>query len=122
MNSIRNISNLLEIKANFINASELEIQPSMSPEDKIISICKKLNGNCYINLPGGKNLYSPSRFRGEGVDLEFIKPNLIKYDQKNEKTYAQCNFIENLSIIDLIFNEGIDNARKLHLPSFEVLK
>ncbi len=94
--SIENIANYLEMDTKFIYESDLEIDYSQSPQSVIINICKILNSNHYINAIGGQELYKKKPFEKEGIVLNFLKTNEIKYKQFNDE------FVQNLSIIDIM--------------------
>ena len=64
----------------------------------LIEICKKLRADSYINLPGGKNLYSFDCFESQSINLKFL-------DKVNE-TERQYSILENL------FNES---AKKINV-------
>lgn len=66
---------------------------------RIISICRELEANRYINAPGGKELYDTTKFAKAGIELKFLKPVLPTYSQLGN------SFVSGLSIIDvLMFN------------------
>ena len=88
---------ILEIETQFVFSSILSSKNNKGQE-RIIDICNELNASTYINLPGGRELYSENYFSREGINLEFITPNLLEYDQTN----IMSNFIPNLSVFDLI--------------------
>jgi hypothetical protein len=68
----------------------------MDRADRLIEITKKLGFSAYINASEGKKLYSKEYFSEKGVDLSFIKSELITYDQGIKE------FVPWLSIIDLL--------------------
>lgn len=41
-------------------------------QERIIQICKHLNADTYINLPGGRQLYDQNTFKKEGIELKFM--------------------------------------------------
>ena len=88
------------ISTEFVFASELfkDEDQDLKGASKIIKICKSLNANHYINLPGGKDLYKESLFSDNDIKLEFLSYNGRSYVQKSEA------WVPNLSIIDLIMN------------------
>jgi hypothetical protein len=86
----------LEIKTPLVVSSTLDADPNLKSTQKVISICKCLNANTYINPIGGVELYSTKDFGNEGIDLRFLKTDPIVYPQFN------YNFIQNLSIIDVL--------------------
>ena len=72
---IRNIAMVNEylgFNIEITRSSELPIDHSLKGEEKIISIVKHLQGTEYFNLPGGRSLYSPTRFRKEGITLNIL--------------------------------------------------
>jgi hypothetical protein len=63
-------------------------------QNGIIEITKNLGGEVYINPYGGKKLYQEHEFAKHNIKLEFMpKPQ----------------YVNELSILDLIFGEGIDS-------------
>jgi hypothetical protein len=68
-------------------------------QERIIAITKHLGGTEYVNLPGGKELYSQKVFNENGLKLSFIEPNLKPYPQLNT-----TQFFPALSIIDVMMN------------------
>ena len=94
--SLRKICNFLSIETTIVISSDIEKNSDLKGQNKIIEICKKLQGNNYINVVGGIELYDKEAFLKYGILLNFIKPNPIFYSQfKNE-------FIPWLSIIDVM--------------------
>ena len=56
--------------------------------------------------PGGKNYLNEKIFAQDKINVEFQKYNPVIYTQKNTKA-----FIPNLSILDLLFNVGLDSKK-----------
>lgn len=99
LESIKIINNYLNIKTPIVISSSIEIDHSLKSQNKVISICKNQKGSVYINPIGGIDLYDKIVFEQNGIDLKFIKSNLIEYKQFDNQ------FIPWLSIIDvLMFN------------------
>ena len=101
LESINQICNYIDIDfSKIIISSEIPINHDLKAEEKIITICKELNCIEYINPIGGEKLYSKSRFKKEGIKLQFLESNKIIYKQFG------CDFIPSLSILDhLMFND-----------------
>ena len=100
MYSLKKIAEYLGIKTVFMLSSEIDINTVAKAEDKIITICKKLGAINYINAIGGQELYNKTRFDENSLKLQFLKTNVIQYNQFN------ANFVPWLSIIDvLMFND-----------------
>ena len=120
MHSIEIILNHFEIKKNYVRTSELNIKHNLSPQEKIISICKDLDATTYINLPGGRNLYDASSFTSEKIELKFINTCFLTYPQIHGSKIKTEDFVPKLSIVDMIFNDGIKNIIETHLPNYEL--
>lgn len=113
--SIKKICDYLEIKTELIISSDLEKNNSLKGKDKIIEICKKLNGQEYYNSIGGCELYSKDEFQENGIDIKFLKTKNILYKQFNITA-----FTENLSILDVMMFNSKDEI-KLLLGEYEII-
>lgn len=81
-------------------SSERYSNRSLGKADRLIDICKKEGAGRYINAIGGQDLYDKSYFKKQGIELEFLEPQLTKYGQN------QNQFVPWLSIVDvMMFNE-----------------
>lgn len=113
-NSIQEIKNQLGIKTILHKSSEIPIDHKLKSEEKVISICKKLEAKQYINPFGGISLYNVENFAEQNIELTFLKPNLTTYLQFGP------SFIPYLSIMDtLMFNDH--TAMSEMLQSFRLL-
>src|SRR5690606_5131810 len=74
----------------------------MDKADRLISICQANNATQYINPIGGNELYDKEYFRNKGIELIFLNPENIVYDQ------FDTHFIPWLSIIDVLMFNSID--------------
>ncbi|QQG67037.1 WbqC family protein [Desulfobulbus oligotrophicus] len=89
----------LNVHPKWYFSSSLTKDNTLQGQDKILSICKTLGVNEYINLPGGRGLYNHEKFHQKDLRLSFIQPRAVEYQQFN------TSFIPNLSIIDvMMFN------------------
>ena len=69
--------------------------------EKIVNICLDLNADEYISGPSGKNYINDSVFNKNNIKLTYADySNYPKYEQQFG------DFIDNLSILDLVFNCG----------------
>jgi hypothetical protein len=122
--TIKIIASLLEITSEIEYGSNayLNIEKQLLTDNysidiksqRVLSICKSVSATTYINPIRGINLYSKELFREYGVDLFFLKTKEYSYPQNSEK------FIPHLSILDVLFNCGIENT-KLLIKNFELL-
>ena len=74
---------------------------------RLINITKELGGHTYINPIGGKNIYAKNILKARALTLDFLEPEDIAYTQFND------NFIPNLSIIDVLMFNSIEDVNKL---------
>ena len=86
-------ANYLKIKNDFMTSSEINCDGR--GQDKIINLCKAVNGTEYCNLPGGINLYNSDFFEKNGLKLNFI----------------DTSYHERISILETIFHENISSLR-----------
>jgi len=99
----------LEIKKKIIRSSEIQKNNTLKAEERIIEICKKLDTVEYINLSGGKSLYSRENFAKENMELRFIETHFdnIHYKQFNN------GFVPNLSFFDIIMFNQKNEVKKI---------
>lgn len=107
--SFDEICNYLGIDTELIMSSDLEKNNSLKAQNKVIHICKKLDATEYYNAIGGQNLYSFDDFSNNGIQLSFLKTNEIIYNQFNN------NFISNLSIIDVMMFNSVEDIKNMLL-------
>jgi hypothetical protein len=104
---IKSISNYLGIKRKFLLASNLNV--SGNSTDLLIGIIKKVDGNIYLSGKGGVKYQDEEKFSQNNIKLV--------YSDFKHPVYPQLwgEFIEGLSIIDLLFNCGKDSILYLNL-------
>lgn len=105
----------LGIKTKLILSSEIKKRDGLRGEDKILDICKKRGATQYLNAIGGRELYHQEKFETEGMELFFLQTKLIEYKQFTK------DFIPNLSIIDLLMLNSVDEVRAF-LGQYELVK
>ena len=95
---IEYFNHTLGITTKTIKSSELVV--TQTKTERLIEICSKLNATCYISGITGKDYLDEKLFLNSGIKLT--------YEHFIHPTYGQLhgNFIDNLSIIDLLMNEG----------------
>jgi len=101
---IRRMCDILGIKRSFHVASELG-RTHLKSTDLLIFLTKIVGGDTYLSGTGGKKYMNFEKFPENGLNLHFINYKPIPYRQQFG------DFISNLSIIDLLFNEGPDALR-----------
>jgi hypothetical protein len=114
--SISEASNMLEIEASvYRSSSDFSDSKGIGRSERLISIAQQLNCKTYVNSINASFLYDKQYFSMRGVNLSFIKPKLVGYNQLNA-----TKFIPGLSIIDLIMNLSLDEI-KSQLDSYELV-
>lgn len=78
---------------------------------KLLNICKQANASIYVSGPKAKSYFDENLAQENGIQVEWMD-----YSGYREYTQLYPPFVYNVSILDLIFNEG-ENA-KMYLKSF----
>jgi hypothetical protein len=105
--SLRRIKNYLGLSTTLEVSSSLNIATDLQAQERVIALCKFLNGTHYVNAIGGQELYSREAFANEGIQLAFLKPSPLSYPQFG------AAFVPNLSIIDVMMFNSVETVRKL---------
>jgi hypothetical protein len=101
---IKFISKKLNLKTNFFYSNNFDLLEKRTT--KIIQILNRINATVYLSPDGAKKYLNEDKFEElTDIKLLFNSYRAIEYKQKNQK-----NFIENLSIIDVIANLGWINT------------
>lgn len=108
--SVQSIAKLLGLQAQFKKSSAINYKNgnSLNGEQKIISISKILGANTYVNPKNGKELYNCKHFEEAQIQLSFINMHDIIYKQTNVN-----KFIPDLSIIDVLMFNSVDEVKEL---------
>lgn len=107
---IKEICILLDISTDITHSSLINHNRSLTGENRVIDICKALDAKQYINSIGGIDLYSKEDFKENNIELKFVKSSLIAYKQINYNSFEPF-----LSILDVLFNCGIEKTKKMLL-------
>jgi len=95
----------LGIKTKVVMASELKAKGKK--EELILNICKDLGATEYLSGPSGKDYLNPETWDKNGIRLEFQYYSHPVYPQ----LYGE--FMQEMSIIDLMFNCGDESLKIL---------
>jgi hypothetical protein len=95
---INYINKELGINTKTICSSNLKIDSTGS--EHLLEICKQLDGTIYLSGEMGHDYLNDRIFSNENIQ--------VIYEKFHHPVYSQLygNFIPNLSILDLLFNEG----------------
>jgi hypothetical protein len=97
---IRKILDYLGYRGEIILSSDLDVQGKAS--GLILDLCVAVEAKQYLSGIGGKNYLVREDFDKSSIDVEFQKFCLPEYEQ----CFPKVGFIPDLSILDLLFNEG----------------
>lgn len=103
------ITKYLGIETELVLSSELKKNCSLRGHQKVIAICKLLNGTEYYNSINGIPLYVPhcTDFSCAGIKLLFTQMHNVVYQQFSHA------FIKNLSIIDVMMFNSQEECQRL---------
>lgn len=77
-------------------SSEMTYDQNGNALTKVLDICKITQAERYLNVPGGRALYSSGDFEKEGLALAFTSSDAIEYET------ARRDFVPYLSILDAL--------------------
>lgn len=103
---IQTVCTSLGIKTPIIKASDLNSHTE-DRNERIIEICKQLDGTSYFSGNGGKKYHDEDLFSRKGISIKYtdFKPQI--YEQVGQ------TFIPGLSIIDVLLNCGIEKTKNM---------
>ena len=112
---IIDISSMLNIKTKFYNASSMQLSNELKKTDLLREICKKKKCTQYISTYGAAAYMGDmSKFAETNIKINYFEYENRKYNQMGDE------FVSNLTILDLIFNEG-PNSLEIIRDNFKVL-
>ena len=103
--SLKAVARLLDLRTTFVESSATYGHVHLKGEDRVLAICAAEGATEYINVPGGRALYSVERFRSRSVKLAFLEPRPLEYRQFGDA------FVPWLSIIDVLMFNPVDTVR-----------
>ncbi len=113
--SIRRIAKYLEIDTKIVVSSTINADHALKSDERVMSICKALGADTYINPIGGVELYSKQQFKDNGIELHFLKSDPLTYPQYKDESCC----VQSLSILDvMMFNPSArirDYLKMYHL-------
>ena len=107
-NQIKAVCEYLHINTSIMLSSQIEKDNHLTGQEKVIHICKTVGADVYHNAIGGQELYQKEIFAENNIKLSFIKTHPARYRQ-----YNQSDFVDNLSIIDVMMNLAVDEINNL---------
>lgn len=107
---IRSVCAMLDIETTILLESDMELAPATGTERLVAIVGSLSDGGTYLSGAGGKKYQDETLFQDAGID--------IRYSEFIGKPYAQngAEFVAGLSILDSIFNIGVEETRNaIHL-------
>jgi hypothetical protein len=109
------IARYLNFDTNILYASDIESDRTLDAQSRVISDCALLGANVYLNAIGGTELYDKGKFKEADIDLYFLKPRAIEYQQFGKKS-----FVPWLSIMDVMMFNSVEQTSEL-LSQYDLL-
>lgn len=103
--SIQMLLNLFDINIDIAFASNLNVTGKAN--DLVVDILKKVDADVYLSGIGARNYYKAEPYNQAGITVVWQKFNHPVYPQLHGE------FIPYLSSLDLLFNCGIEESRKI---------
>lgn len=107
IHSVKLVLKYLEIEFNYSRSSVAHQALNQKGVERIIAIVKENQGTQYINLPGGKEIYTKNFFSANNLKLKFIEVEPTSISTTDAFNYS--------SIIDTVMLFGKEKSRDLVL-------
>lgn len=106
---IKLVYDLIKLDTKLVFLSSLPQFSNLRKTELIVALCQHYYADSYLSGLGGASYNQPEVFKKHGLEL--------KYMNYQPTTYPQLwgSFIPNLSIVDMLFNCGIDHTHNLLL-------
>lgn len=108
-NSFEQILSYLNVYTELILSSDINKNNSLKGQEKILELCKILKADTYYNAIGGKELYDKKEFEDNGISLHFLKTD----ENLRYKQFLNMEFVPNLSIIDVLMFNSVEEVNKM---------
>ncbi len=110
INFIQTIAKELKFKTKFIRSSNFKVKTDST--QRLIELLNHVNATTYLSGSGGNNYQDTALYAQHNIELLYNKMPPFEYKQ-----YQIDNFIQGTSIVDAIFNVGLNNLKEqLFIP------
>ena len=113
MHSLQQVLSFLDVDTKLVLSSTIQKDKQLKGKDKILDICRILNADVYINAIGGQELYDEKDFKNKGIELKFLRPQLMPYPQFSKE------FVPLLSMVDVMMFNSVRDIVKM-LDNYEL--
>lgn len=115
--SVEIIKDAFEIRTRTILQSEVHYDVNSRKSDLMLDLVIGCGGDVYLSGNGARKYMSLREFNDNKVDVQYLCFTPFEYKQQGEH-----EFIEGLSVLDMLFNEGIENSRALFWNNMQNLE
>ena len=112
MHFITSLSKVLELNTTFERSSQFNL--SSTSTERLVELIHLVKGTIYLSGAGGDNYQEQNLYQQNNITLTYNNMPNFNYAQPKSE-----NFIKGLSIVDAIFNVGIENLKYLFLNKKE---
>jgi hypothetical protein len=102
---VRRITDVLNLDIEFVRSSDLDA--SGAKTELLVDICERVEADEYFSGAGAKDYQDDSLFAEKNIELQYQSFEYPEYEQLFEE------FIQNLSIVDMLANTGAERTRTL---------
>ena len=108
METLTRIREALDIQTLLVMQGTMDYDTSATQTERLIALTRACDATCYLSGAGAKDYMDERLFEEVGIELhyqDFVQP-----------VYLQCSssdFVGNLSIIDMLFNLGVQGSREV---------
>lgn len=71
---LRLVGDLLGLHCAVSRSSQLDVDPSLRGQERVLAIAAGRGAGTYVNAPGGVDLYDAAIFRAHDIELRFLPP------------------------------------------------
>ena len=112
--SLTVVAQYLGIPTPIVVSSTVDADHGLAAEQRVLALCGALGATRYLNSIGGRDLYSARAFAERGIELKFLRPRLLPYQQYDHP------FVAGLSIVDVMMFNSSDAVREM-LGAYDLL-
>ena len=93
----------LGIDYHFLYSQEMDIDPELRKEDRLLAILDIVKADTYLSGPGARNYLDKEKFNSRGITVEWHD---YRHPYYSQELYRTDTFISYLSVLDLLFHHG----------------
>jgi len=68
------VADALDLPARIVRSSDFGLDSALRGQDRVIALARAVDGQVYVNAPGGRALYQTEVFRRRGLELKYLPP------------------------------------------------